>query len=763
MSGTPFTPNPYLPEYLQTLEADRAEHALALSRRNFIKITGLAGGGLVLAMSIGPGARRAMAQTAAGGATFNANPYVQIRPDNTIVLFAKNPEVGQGVKTSLPMIVAEELDADWQKVEVRQAVIDASLYGPQVAGGSTSTPTNWDPLRRAGATARAMIVAAAAKTWNVPASELTTENGVVRHAKSNRRATYGELAEVAATLPVPDAAGVQLKPRSSYRLLGTRVTGVDNPQIVTGQPLFGIDQRVPGMAYATYTKAPAIGARVKSANLDHIKTLPGVKDAFIVEQQGDPIGFNPGAGAVLSGVAIVASSTWAAMQAKKQLDVTWDETDASSDSWTDARAQAKALAAKPASAATLGQSGDVDAAFAAGKTVEAMYTYHYVSHSDLEPQNTTAHYKGDSIEIWSPTQTPQAAVDAVAALVGLPKDKVTLHQLRGGGGFGRRLANDAVCEAAAVSKQAGGIPVKVQWMREDDMAFDYYRPGGFHSFKAAVDRSGKLSGWQDHFITFSRDGKAPMTAANISPTEFPANVLGNRRMMQSLISSRIPTGPWRAPGSNVIAFAVQSFLHECAVAANRDHLEFLLDVMGEPRFTVANNLRALHTGRAANVIKTVAERAGWGREMPRGRALGLAFHFSHAGHFAEIADVSVDAKKKVRVHKVWVVADIGPIVNLSGAENQCQGSVVDALSTAMGLKITFEGGRVEQSNFDKYPLIRIDKAPEVDVHFVESEYPPTGCGEPAFPPAGPAIANAIYTATGQRIRTLPFSTEGYTL
>jgi isoquinoline 1-oxidoreductase beta subunit len=234
-------------------------------------------------------------------------------------------------------------------------------------------------------------------------------------------------------------------------------------------------------------------------------------------------------------------------------------------------------------------------------------------------------------------------------------------------------------------------------------------------------------------------------------------------MLQSMISSRIPTGPWRAPGSNTIAFAVQSFLHECAVAASRDHVEFLLEVMGEPRFTVANNLRALHTGRAANVIKTVAERAGWGRELPRGRALGLAFHFSHAGHFAEIADVSVDASKKVRVHKVWVVADIGPIVNLSGAENQCQGSVVDALSTAMGLKITFEGGRVEQTNFDKYPLIRIDKAPEVDVHFVESDYPPTGCGEPAFPPAAPAIANAIYTATGQRIRTLPFSTEGYTL
>jgi isoquinoline 1-oxidoreductase beta subunit len=763
MSAKEFTPNPYLPEFLQRIEAQQAEEAVALSRRSFIKITGLAGGGLVLAMSIGPGAKTAQAQAQArAGTTFAANPYVQIRADGTVVLFAKNPEVGQGVKTSLPMIVAEELDADWQGVEVQQSVISAALYGAQVAGGSTSTPTNWDTLRRAGATARAMLVAAAAKTWNVPVAELTTQDSTVRHAASNRSATYGTLAEVAATLPVPDAATIPLKPRSSYRLLGKRITGVDNLKIVTGQPLFGIDQHVPGMVYATFTKAPAIGARAVSANLEHIRTLPGVRDAFVVGQQGSPLDFQPAAPAVLSGVAIIANSTWAAMQAKKQLQVTWDTTDASSDSWTDAMAQAKALAAKPA-AQVLGQAGDVDAALGAGKAVEGMYTYHYVSHADLEPQNCTAWFKGDSIEIWAPTQTPQAAVDGVAALLGLPKEQVTLHQLRGGGGFGRRLANDSVCEVAAISKQAGGIPVKVQWTREDDMAFDYYRPGGFHSFKAAVDQSGKLSAWQDHFITFTRDGETPVRSGNLSPTEFPANVLTNQRMLQSLISSRIPTGPWRAPGSNAIAFAVQSFLHECAVAANRDYLEFLLDVMGEPRFTVADNLRALHTGRAANVIKLVAEKAGWGREMPPGRALGLAFHFSHSGHFAEVADVSVDANKKIKVHKVWVAADIGPVVNLSGAENQCQGSVVDALSTAMGLKITFEKGQVEQTNFDRYPIVRIDKAPDVEVHFLQSEYPPTGCGEPAFPPAAPAIANAIYTATRQRIRTMPFSAEGYSI
>jgi isoquinoline 1-oxidoreductase beta subunit len=393
-----------------------------------------------------------------------------------------------------------------------------------------------------------------------------------------------------------------------------------------------------------------------------------------------------------------------------------------------------------------------------------LYGYHYVSHADLEPQNCTAWCKGDSVEIWAPTQTPQAAVDAIAKLVGVTKDKVLLHQLRGGGGFGRRLANDSVCEAVLISKLAGNLPVKVQWMREDDMAFDYYRAGGFHALKASVDKQGKLSGWQNHFITFSMDGEMPVSSGNIDKAEFPANVLANRRMAQSLIPSKIPTGPWRAPGSNVIAFCVQSFLNECAVAAKRDYVDFLVELMGEPRKLPPDPFGGVFdTGRAVGVIKAAADKSGWRRKLPAGRALGLAFHFSHQGHFAEVAEVSVDASKKITVHKVWVVADIGPIVNLSSAENQCQGSVVDAISTATGLKITFEKGRVEQSNFDKYPLMRIDKAPEVEVHFLDTDYPPTGCGEPAFPPVAPAIANAIFAATGQRPRTLPFSVEGYSI
>jgi isoquinoline 1-oxidoreductase subunit beta len=775
MSGNVDQMNPYLPEFMRKAAAEAASEG-GVSRRQFIKVAGFVGGGLVLGFTVG--ANVSAQQTSSGasaGAKFAPNAYVQIMPDGTVVLYAKNPDVGQGVKTSLPMIVAEELDADWSKVRVEQSAISMALYGAQFAGGSMSIPMNFDTLRRAGAVARTMLVAAAAERLGVAASQLSTDAGYVLHQASDRRIGYGELAEAAAQLPVPDAAAVALKDRKDFKLLGKRITGVDNIKVVTGQPMFGIDQHVPGMLYATYTKAPAIGARAVSANLEHVKSLPGVRDAFLLEQKGNPIEFSPAADAILSGVAIVADSTWSALKAKRELEVEWNEADASNDSWSRAVAEAERLADQ-APQQTLGETGDVDGAFAsAEKTVEGFYTYPFVSHADLEPQNCTVWCKDDgTVEIWAPTQTPQNAVDAVASYLGVPQGDVTLHQLRGGGGFGRRLANDSVVEAAAISKRVGA-PVKVQWTREDDLAFDYYRPGGFHSFKGAV-AGGKLTGWQDHFITFTRGGPMPVSSANLSPQEFPANRVPSSRIAQSMMASKIPTGPWRAPGSNAIAFAVQCFLHECAVAAGRDHVEFLLEVMAmepSPRPAARGpggaggpgpfGMPGLRTDRASAVITLAAEKAGWGRSLPEGRGLGLAFHFSHNGHFAEVAEVSVDSSRKVTVHKVWVAGDIGPIVNLSGAENQAQGSVVDGFSTAMGLEITFENGRVQQSNFDRYPLLRMNQAPAVEVHFIQSDNPPTGCGEPALPPAAPAICNAIYAATGHRVRTLPLIREGFTV
>jgi isoquinoline 1-oxidoreductase beta subunit len=742
-----------------------ASRAAAVSRRQFIKVGGFVGGGLVLGFSLAPSALRAAArtETEGGGAAFSPNAYVQVQPDGTVVLYAKNPEVGQGVKTSLPMIIAEELDAEWSQVRVEQATISEALFGPQFAGGSLSVPRNWDTLRRAGAVARAMLVAAGAQALEVDESEVVTEAGYVIHEASGRKLGYGELAERAAALPVPDAESVPLKDRKDFRLLGRRVTGVDNHALVTGKPLFGIDQRVPGMLYAAYVKAPAIGARAVSANLDHVKSLPGVKDAFLLEAKGTPIEFGFAEPAMLSGVAIVAGSTWEAFKAAGELQVEWDESDASADSWSEAVAEAKRLAGE-APQQVLGETGDVDGAFArAGKTVEAFYTYPFVAHADLEPQNCTAWCRDDgSVEIWAPTQTPQGAVQGAAALLGVDQEKVTLHQLRGGGGFGRRLANDSVTEAVAISKRVGA-PVKAQWTREDDLRFDYYRPGGFHSFKAALDPQGRLAAFEDHFVTFTRDGSDPVTSGSLREDEFPANVLPNARLAQSMIRTKLPTGPWRAPGSNAIAFAVQSFLHECAVAAGRDHVEFLVELMGEPSWLEQGNLWSLNTERAVRVIKLAAEKAGWGRELPRGRGLGLAFHFSHAGHFAEVADVSVDANRKLTVHKVTVAGDIGPIVNLSGAENQAEGSVIDGFSTALGLEITFENGRAEQSNFDRYPLLRMPHAPRVEVHFVDSDFGPTGVGEPVLPPVAPAICNAIFAACGHRVHSLPLVKEGFSV
>ncbi|MGE0409357.1 MAG: molybdopterin cofactor-binding domain-containing protein, partial [Amphiplicatus sp.] len=741
-----YADNPEIDAIIAEVEAQKRGRALSspaepspVSRRGFLKISGLAGAGLVIGLSVQ--GRNAAAKGAAGD--FAPNPYVQITPAGVIRIFAKNPEIGQGVKTSLPMIVAEELDAKWDDVEVVQAEIDAARYGVQFAGGSRAVPMNWDSHREAGAVARAMLVAAAAKEWGVPASECATGDSAARHKPSGRTLSYGALAEKAAALPVPAANSVTLKARADYRLLGGRVTGVDNPKIVVGAPLFGVDASIPGMFYAAYAKCPAVGGRVASANLDAVKSMPGIVDAFVVEGDGD-------VASVMPGVAIVARSTFEAIKARRALKVEWDETDASKDSWSDAAAKAAALADADGSSVSESK-GDVEAALAAAKkTVEAFYSYPFVAHAPLEPQNTLASYKNGAIEIWSPTQTPQRAIGAVAAAIGVAPEKVVIRQMRAGGGFGRRLTNDSVCEAAVISKRVGA-PVKLQWTREDDMAHDFYRVGGFHALKGGLDGKGRVTAWSDHFITFSGDGKKPVPGGEIRPGEFPALLLENFRLSQTLLPLDTPCGPWRAPGSCAIAFAIQSFIHELAAAAGRDHREVLLEIMGAPRWLKDGEPYALNTARAAGVINLACEKAGWGAKKPKGRGLGLAFHFSHAGHFAEIAEVSVAADKKLTVHKVTVAADIGPIVNLSGAENQCEGAVIDGLSTMAGLQVTIEKGRIEQDNFNAYPLLRMASAPKIEVHFIESDFSPTGAGEPALPPIAPAVANAIFAATGERV------------
>ena len=723
-------------------------------RRDFLKVTALAGGGFALGFASVP---RALAQTAPAAAldntarVFTPSPFIRITPDGVVTLVAKNPEIGQGIKTSLPMILAEELEVEFDKVVIEQAALDPQL-GRQFAGGSLSTPDNYDLLRKAGATARTLLIEAAAQTWGVPAAELEAEKGTVVHRATGRRLTYGQLAAKAATLPLPDEKTLRLKDPDEFRLLGSRVGGVDNPAIVTGQPLFGIDQVVPGMLHAVYQKCPVFGGKVVSANLDQLKGMPGVKDAFVLDGTTNYFGLMPG-------VAILADSTWAAFKARQALRVQWDEGAGATQSSTGYEAQAAAAAEKPGQ--QMRNDGDVTAALAsAAKVVEARYSYPYIHHATLEPMNAVAIPTADGgLDIVAPTQTPQGAQDLVAQTLGIAKEKIKVRFTRIGGGFGRRLANDYVVEAAAIAHKAR-VPVKLTWTREQDTQHGHYRPGGWHNLKAGLDASGNIVAWHNHFVTVGlNNDKEPNRSAGMSPGEFPGRWLANFRLEQSILNTNVPTGPLRAPGSNAIAFVMQSFIDELAHAAGRDPLEFRLALLGDDRVVPAPGRGGVpyDTARMKAVLRLAAEKGAWGKKLPRGSGQGIAFHFSHRGYVAEVAEVTVAPDGTLRVPRVTVAVDVGPVINLSGAENQVQGSVIDGLSGAWLQEITFDKGRVQQGNFDTYPLLRITETPQVDVHFIQSKNPPTGLGEPALPPLPPAVCNAIFAATGKRLRSLPLT------
>ena len=722
-----------------------------LNRRSFLKVSALAGGGLMLEAALPAAAFGATA------ASTQLTAFVSIGSDNVITIMSKNPEIGQGISTSLPQLIAEELDADWASLVVRQADANQALYGPQMAGGSTAIPMNYTPMRQAGAAARDLIVRAAAAEWGVPVGELTTAKGVVSHAASKRSAPYGLFAAKAAALPAPDLAQLKLKDPKQFTLVGTSAPSKFAPGIVRGKPIYGLDTRLPGMLYAFYQRSPVIGASLKSADLTEVLKRPGVRHAFTIKGNGEP-------SELIDGVAILATHWWLAYDARNALKAEWDDAHGAGHSSAAYAAKAAGLLDQ-APVITVRKDGDLAAArSAAAKRVTAKYAYPFVNHMPMEPQNCTALYADGKLTFWAPTQLPGPGIAAVAKVLGIDAGAITVHLTRMGGGFGRRLVNDTMVQAGAIARQVPGTPVQMIVSREEDTTHGFYRPGGWHSYEALLDAQGKLIGFGNHLVGFMTNGKT-VRSGDLNAGEFPAGLVDNLLLGQTNIETTIPTGPMRAPFSNAIAFASQSFLDETARAAGKDLPALMIELLGAPRElpSARPGRPGFHTGRAKSVIEKVVAMSGWKkRKKAKGAGFGLAFYYSHAGYFAEVVEVKVTGEE-IAVPRVWVAGDVGrQIVNPSGALNQVRGSVIDGLGQALGQAMTFTEGKADQSNFTDHPVARHTLAPQIAVEFVLSDNNPTGLGEPALPPVIPALTNALFEATGKRVRSLPIDLSAAT-
>lgn len=725
-----------------------------------MQVSVAAGGGIVLRV-FDP---VTMLSQVVSGPQLVPQSFIQVAPDNTVTIMARNPEIGQGVYTMLPMLIAEELDADWNLVHIEQADLNIDIYGMQSTGGSYATPLAWEPLRRVGAAGRQLFIEAAAEQWGVPAAECSTEPSRVVHKASGRSATYGELSGRAARLTPPSLDKVQLKDPKDYRIIGKPQKGYDNRKIATGQEVFGIDIETPGMLHAVIHKCPVFGGTVKSANLDEVRKLPGVRQVFEIESNLSTATVLPSEAGLEPGIAILADTWWQAQNARKSLKVVWDNGIGQSQNSDDLARQAAQLFAQPPTT-TLRTYGDLDAAFkSAAKVVEADYAYPFLAHGSLEPQGCTAVWKDGKLEVWSTSEQPEGALRLLTSNLKLAASDVTIHLVRGGGGFGRRLMNDYVLEAAWLAKKAG-VPVKLLWSREDDITHDAYRPAGYHRFKAGLDASGRVVAWRQHLATFGQ-GDHAATGANIDGLEFPSGLAPSYALFQSAMPLRLRTGWLRAPGGNAYCWVGQSFLDELAVAAGRDPLDLQLEILSMPMVpspAPAHSIGApFHPERLKGVLELVAEKSNWRQlKSQKGHGFGIAAYFCHLSYFAEVADVSVDAQNRVTVNRVWAAGDVGSqIINPSGAEQQGFGGIIDGISE-LGQQITLVQGQVQQTNFHQHPILRMRQAPKIELFFRKTDFPPTGMGEPTMPPVLPAVTNAIFAATGKRIRTLPIQNSGF--
>ncbi|MGH7521477.1 MAG: molybdopterin cofactor-binding domain-containing protein [Gemmatimonadales bacterium] len=700
-----------------------------MDRRHFLEVTGSVG--LLIAFRV---------PDRHGVVPFAPNAWLQVDTDGTVTVTIDKSEMGEGNHTALAMIVAEELDADWSRVKVGPLPINPAGWSRRMStGGSTSVRTSYDILRNAGASARMMLVGAAAQTWGVPPADCRTQNGVVTHA--SHRMTYGELAQKAASIPVPE--NPPLKDPKDFRILGTPVRRLDTPSKVNGSAQFGIDVRMPGMLVASIERAPVFGGKVKSFDATAAKAVPGVR--HVVQLDSTPWTGTNGAWGVgtESGVAVVADSYWQAVQGRQALRITWDE--GPNAALGDIPGKLAARAGEVG--VTAKTVGDAAAALAgAAKKIESVYTVPFLHHATMEPMNCTAHVRAGACDVWAPTQNQTRAQEVAAEVAGVPKEAVKIHTTLLGGGFGRRLESDFVAEAVAISK-AVNAPVKVIWSREDDTKHGFYRPATYNKLAAGFDAQNKPVAWTHHIVAppiltkfgplqNGIDGTLIDGAADV-PYAFP-----NIFVDQLAVDMAMPLGFWRSVGASQNAFVVECFMDEVAAAAGRDPYELRRELLqAKPR-----HLR---------VLELAATKAGWGTPLPAGRGRGIAIAEWEPTTCAEVAEVSVAPDGTVRVHRVVCAVDCGPVVNPDTIAAQMQGGVVFGLSAALYGEITIEKGRVQQSNFNDYPMLQMPEMPVVEVHIVPSTDPIGGIGEPSVPPIAPAVCNAIFAATGKRIRSLP--------
>lgn len=715
------------------------------NRRSFLKISSAASGGLVLGFSwLASCTPTAEQMKKMPEEWFDINAFLKIGDNGIVTIISPNPEIGQNVKTSMPMIVAEELDVNWKDVVVEQAGLDTKKYKRQLAGGSQSIRQGWQSLRMAGATARRMLLEAAANQWNLPVAELTTTDGIISH-KSGQSISYGEIASSAAQITVPEE--VQLKDTKNFKIIGQPTKNVDGPKLIKGESLFGLDYKREGMLIAMMVHPPAFGMKLKSIDDSGARSMPGITDVFMInslpegiERQWSDVNAFPEL------AVVVGNSTWEVLSSKRALKIEWEKV-SDSENTKDHMDQLSKLVKIPEPGEDKRIDGNPDKAFKeAAKVVSQQYGAPFLAHNTMEPMNFFAHVTEDKAELVGPIQTPEYLSRTASKVLGLPEDKISIMMTRMGGGFGRRLYGNFAIEAAVISQKAKA-PIKLIYTREDDMTQGTYRPAYQVKYDAALDENDQLTGFKVR--------GAGVEGSPVFDGRFPAGAVDHYLAEDQILSSNISVGAWRAPMSNFIAFAEQSFLDEVAEATSKDPIDFRLELFDRAISNPVGSDNDYDPARYAGVLKLVKEKSNWGTETPD-VSRGVSAYYCHNSYVAQVVDIKMEDGLP-KILKVWCAIDCGIVVNPEGARNQVEGGIIDGIGHAMYSAMTFTDGQPDQSNFNKYRLMRHEEAPQaIEIFFAQNGIDPTGLGEPSLPPIAAALANAIYAATGKRVRQQPF-------